>query len=127
MGMRPFGMKPQTIASIYKIHCQPKLMYDFEMININDSTLNELNSTQASLIKMNMSLSKFTKSTPLLNALKVESIMQIYFKFKILFIKQLIQINFTKDILEYLVEYYNNNTVPNQSFIFTKLTKQILR
>ena len=87
------------------------------MVHINRSTLNELNSTQATLIKMNLTLSKYALSTPILNALRIESIKHLYIKFKILFLKQIKLIPFTHSILDFLCEYYNQNTCPEQSFI----------
>ena len=44
------------------------------MAHINKAIIEDLNSTQATLIKMNLTLSKYAKSTPLLNALRIESI-----------------------------------------------------
>ena len=48
------------------------------MVHINKKTLNELNSSQATLIKMNLALSKYELSTQLLNALRIESIKHLY-------------------------------------------------
>ncbi len=59
IGLRPFAMNPLTMAKIYRIYCQPKFLYGLEMVHINKTTLNELNSSQASL-KMNLTLSKCT-------------------------------------------------------------------
>ena len=117
IGIRPFAMHPLSIAKIYRIYCQPKFLYGLEMVHINKATLEELNSTQSALIKMNLTLSKYAKSTPLLNALRIESIKHLYSKFKIIFIKQLKQIPFTSSIFNYLNSYYRINDCPEQSFI----------
>ena len=117
IGIRPFAMHPLSIAKIYRIYCQPKFLYGLEMVHINKATIEELNSTQATLIKMNLTLSKYAKSTPLLNALRIESIKHLYSKFKIIFIKQLKQIPFTSSILNFLNNYYRVNNCPEQSFI----------
>ena len=45
--------------------------------------------TQATLIKMNLTLSKYALLTPLMNALRIETIKLLYLKFKILFVRQL--------------------------------------
>ena len=87
------------------------------MLYISKTTLRELNTTQASLIKMNLKVSKYAKSSPLLDALRVESIKNLYNKFKILFVKQLRMIPFTKSLLEYLDDYYYDRQCPNESFI----------
>ena len=86
------------------------------MVHINKKTLNELNSSQATLIKMNLALSKYELSTQLLNALRIESIKHLYFKFKISFVKQIRRIPFTSSILDFLNEYYQDNACPEQSF-----------
>ena len=117
IGVRPLAMHPLSIAKIYRIYCQPKFLYGLEMVHINKATLNELNTTQATLIKMNLTLSKYALSTPLLNALRIESVKHLYLKFKIIFIKQLKQIQLTNSILNFLSEYYRVNICPEQSFI----------
>ena len=95
-------MSTLSIAKIYRIYCQPKFLYGLEMI------LRELNSMQASLVKMNLGLSKFAKSSPLLDTLRIESVKHLYHKFKILFDKQLQQIPFTNHLFKYLVLYLKN-------------------
>ena len=117
VGLRPFGMSPLTMAKIYRIYCQPKCLYGLEMLYISQTTLRELNTTQASLIKMNLKVSKYAKSSPILDALRIESIKHLYYKFKILFVKQLRMIPFTNSLLEHLDEYYFEKHCPNQSFI----------
>ena len=66
---------------------------------------------------MNLTLSKYALSTPLMNALRIESIKHLYVKFKILFVKQLKRIPLTSSKLEFLVEHYSDKTCPEQSFI----------
>ena len=117
IGLRPFAMNPLTMAKIYRIYCQPKFLYGLEMVHINKTTLNELNSSQATLIKMNLTLSKYALSTPLMNALRIETIKHLYFKFKILFVKQLKRIPLTSAILDFLEVHYLGNAGPEQSFL----------
>ena len=62
-------------------------------------------------------MSKYAKSSPILDALRIESIKHLYYKFKILFVKQLRMIPFTNSLLEHLDEYYFEKHCPNQSFI----------
>ena len=117
IGLRRYALSPLSLAKIYRIYCQPKFLYGLEMIYISQNTLRELNSTQAALIKMNLGLSKYARSSPLLDALRIESVKHLYHKFKILFVKQLQQIPFTRTLLEYLGDYYCDKTCPSQSFI----------
>ena len=114
-------MSTLSIAKIYRIYCQPKFLYGLEMI------LRELNSMQASLVKMNLGLSKFAKSSPLLDALRIESVKHLYHKFKILFVKQLQQIPFTNHLFKYLKEFYSDKNTPLQSFVQqTKETSKLI-
>ena len=127
IGLRQFAMSPLSIAKIYRIYCQPKFLYGLEMIYISQNTLRELNSMQASLVKMNLGLSKFAKSSPLLDALRIESVKQLYHKFKILFVKQLQQIPFTNHLFKYLKEFYSDKNTPLQSFVQqTKETSKLI-
>ena len=82
------------------------------MICISKSTLKELNTTQSTLIKMNLGLSKYARSSALLDTVRIESVKQLYYKFKLLFIKP-----FTNTLLEFLDEYYFEKECPSQSFI----------
>ena len=107
IGLRPFEMTPLTMAKIYRIYCQPKFLYGLEMIYISKGTLKKLNTTQSTLIKMNLGLSKYARSSALLDALRIESVKHLYYKFKIIFISQLKKIPFTNTLLE----------CPDQSFI----------
>ena len=72
IGLRQFAM---SIAKIYRIYCPQKSLYGLEMIYISQNTLQELNSMQASLVKMNLGLSKFW---PLLDNLRIESVKHRY-------------------------------------------------
>ena len=93
-----FEMTILTMAKIYRIYCLQKCLYGLEMLYISKTTLRELNTTQASLNKMNLKVSKYTKSSPLLDTLRIESIKNLYYKFKILFVKQLRMISFTNSL-----------------------------
>ena len=82
---------------------------------------------QASLVKMNLGLSKFAKSSLLLDALRIESVKHLYHKFKILFVKQLQQIPFTNHLFKYLEEFYSDKNTPLQSFVQqTKETSKLI-
>ena len=81
IGMRTFEMSPLTMSKIYRIYCQPECLYGLEMLYISNNTLRELNTTQSSLNKMNLRVSKYDKSSPLLDALRIESIEHLYYKF----------------------------------------------
>ena len=62
------------------------------------------------LIKRSIGLSKFAKTTPLFNCLKIESIRELYLKHKIFLLKQLNKNEFTSSVLKKL-RYFNTNKI----------------
>ena len=88
VGCRAFGLEPKILARLYSIYCQPIFNYGIELCHIKKSKLKNYDKSQACIIKRNIGLSKFTKNTALLEALKVRSISKIYYKSKILFYHQ---------------------------------------
>ena len=59
------------------------------MLHIRKCKLGEFDSHQATLIKNNIGLSKFSRSTPLLKALRIDTISYLYYKFKLIFLDQI--------------------------------------
>ncbi|CAF0931715.1 unnamed protein product [Brachionus calyciflorus] len=64
--------------------------------------LKELDTRQNILIKRMIGLKKFTHITPLNEALKLESVSQIYYKHKVFFLEQLLRNQSCKDVLLFL-------------------------
>ena len=61
------------------------------MLNISNTQINSLNIRQNILIKRSIGISKFSKTKPLFQCLKIESIQQIYLKHKVFFYKQIMK------------------------------------
>ena len=115
-GCKANALSPYTIAYIYKQYCQSIFKYGLELIEMSKKTLNELNIRQNILVKRAIGLSKYTKTKPLFNCLRIESIQQLYYKHKIFFVKQIYKNELTFNIFNYLIEYYRVATSKN-SFI----------
>ena len=73
-----------------------------ELIHINKSQIKKLDSRQASLFKITLGISKYCRNKPLLEAFRVSSLEELYFKHKFLFLKQLNNNLLAKNIFEYL-------------------------
>jgi hypothetical protein len=117
IGCRVNGLEPYTNAFVYRTYCQPIVCYGLEMLHIRKSKLKDYDSTQATLIKNSTGLSKYVRTTPLINALKVRSITHLYYRMKIAFLKQLKLNQLTSDILNDLIQSYKHSKIPEASFV----------
>lgn len=118
LGCRPQGVNPMTIAYLYKQYCQAIFKYGLEILYINKSDLDAYNKRQNILIKRSIGLCKYTKTSPLFHALKIESINAMYTKHKIFAIKQFKKNNLTNGIFNILKNYYDSKVLrlSNDSF-----------
>jgi hypothetical protein len=67
-------------------------------------------------MKNTFGLSKYCKSTPLLNSVGIKSILQLYEENLILFLKQIKQNSFTKEVYEILMSKYELFQPARESF-----------
>jgi len=68
------------------------------------------------MLKQAIGLSKYALSTPLLNALRVEKIDEIYLKQKLYFFKQIMSNKLSKDVFLFLKKFYPRNEAPHESY-----------
>ena len=71
------GANPLTIAHMYKTAIQPILTYGCSTIKLKPNDIDELEKVQTSLIKAALGLSKYSRNTPILRALKIKKIGRI--------------------------------------------------
>ena len=116
-GCRPGGLPPHTSAFMFRVYCQPIVAYCLEAVHVATSTLKRFDSRQATLLKSLVGLSKYARSTPLLLALKVSSITQLYHKMKLVYLKQLQANILTYNILGFLRAQYASIGAPSHSAI----------
>lgn len=117
IGCKPHALSHKTIAFLYKQFCQSILRYGLDNIFLNNNQISNLDIRQNILIKRALGLSKYCKTTPLLQVLKVESVRQLYNKHKIFMYKQAMNNSVTSEILEFLYEHYTYNKPPASSII----------
>jgi hypothetical protein len=123
LGCRPQGVNPMTMAYLYKQYCQAIFKYGLELLYINKSDLDAYNKRQNILIKRSIGLCKYTKTSPLFHALKIESINAIYIKHKIFAIRQFKKNNITNGIYNILKKYYDTKVLRlNNDSFFGQLT-----
>ena len=85
---------------------------------MSKNQLNEYNVRQNILIKRSIGLSKYVKTKPLFNCLRIESIQQLYYKHKVFFVKQIYKNELTFKSFNFLLDYYKNSkTNCKNSFI----------
>jgi hypothetical protein len=117
LGCKPRHLSPITIGFIYKQYCQSIFRYGLECLFLTSSKLNEYNIRQNLMIKQSIGLSKYALSTPLLNALRIEKIPEIYHKHKIYFFRQIMMNRLTKKVYETLKKHYTDKKIPKTSFV----------
>ena len=118
LGCRPHSLKPSSIAFIYKQYCQSIFRSGLDMLYINSSNLKAFNIRQSILIKRSIGISKYSKTTPLIEALKIQSIQELYTRHKIYFYKQIQKNELTNDVFNYLKSFYSTQiNAPKSSFV----------
>jgi hypothetical protein len=101
-GCRSGGLDPHSIAQMYRTFCQPILTYGFEMCRLSKKQIKDINVKQSSLIKNAIGVSKYSKSSALMEALKIDTVEFLYLKYKFLFQRQLREVDFTLKIYNFL-------------------------
>ena len=116
-GCRSGGLTPQLTAFMYRTYCQPILSYCLEAVEIGVTALHAYDSRQATLVKRFAGVSKYARSIPLLNALKIASVSHLYHKMKLVYLNQLQGNQLTNSILGHLRNMYQAVGAPKQSVV----------
>ena len=74
VGMKYPGCSSDVKAYLWNSICQPVLLYGFDSHNLSTKMLKDLESTQSTLVKNCMGLSKRSKSSSLLHALCIKTV-----------------------------------------------------
>jgi hypothetical protein len=117
IGCKPHALNPETIAFLYKQFCQSIFRYGLDNLFVNNNHLLNFNTRQNMLIKRALGLSKFCKTTPLFQVLKVESMKQLYYKHKIFMYKQVVNNTVSSEIFFFLKDHYDSIKAPVDSLI----------
>jgi len=97
---------PICMGFMYKQYCQSIFNYGLEIVTISKMLLKQLDIRQGILIKSFLGLSKFSRTRPLLDALCISSITDLYLKFKILFVKHIENNDLVFTVFGKLKEHY---------------------
>ncbi len=79
VGFYAGGLDPYTVAHIWKTALQPVLIYGVQAVHSNRSQLLSIDSAQASLVKTTLGLRRSSRSTPLLQAVKINKPSLLYY------------------------------------------------
>ena len=108
-------MSPHCLSFVYRVYCQSSLNYGMEVCFLNKKTLSHLDSCQSTLIKNNIGLSKYSRSGPLLDAIKIDKCSLVYWKMKFSFIKQVKKHPVTSSIFDFLLTHYGRSGCSDKS------------
>jgi hypothetical protein len=100
------GIEPATIAHIWKTAIRPVLSYSTQCLSLCNKSIQELDRTQARLLKSALGISKYCKSTQLLEALNVHTISTLINVYSM----DLIRSHFRKTTKGKLFYYYVETT-----------------
>lgn len=116
IGLHKNFINPICLGFIFKQFCQSTFVYGLELVSISRQQLKSFDTRLGILLKSCFYLSKFSRSKPLLNALRIDSFTHLYFKFKILFNKQVTHNQLTNSIYNDLSIFYQSKTSSKLSY-----------
>ena len=121
IGLHKLYMNPLCLGFMYKQFCQSIFVYGLEVVPISRQLRKQLDTRQAILLKRALDLSKYSRSRPLLNALKIQSVTELYFKFKALFFKQIKNNGLARTLYDSLDVHYSVHKASNASYLMQLL------
>jgi hypothetical protein len=116
LGCKLKSAAPELVGYLYKQFCQSAFRYHLDLLYISESKIKEFEIRQNLMLKRAIGIRKFGRFSPVLEAIKVESIEQIYMKHKIFFIKQLMNHRMCYNLLRFLHSDYEHFDQKNSSF-----------
>ena len=127
LACKPHALNPKIIAFVYKQFCQSIFKYGLENLNINTNQLKNFNTRQNILVKRAIGISKYCKTKPIFQVLKIESMMQLYAKHKIFFYRQIKCNSVTNAVFVWLHCHYKKSKASIESLIdqVNKISKQL--
>ena len=111
-GFKQGGVNPFLQISIYKSFCISRILFGFEIMNINKKTLKWLNIGQNDIVRYITGLSRNSHISNTLKILKLFDIYDLYFYMKLIFVKNLKSSFLCDYIFKYLlIANYKKNTL----------------
>ena len=88
-GFQQGGINPHLQSFVYKSFCLSRLLYGFEILTVNKSTINKMNVNQNSIIRYMTGLSKKSHISNTRKVLRILSINELNDYMKLIFVKNL--------------------------------------
>ena len=107
LGLDSNSMPVDLKLKLITIYCRPALLYGVADCKLSEQDVNELQSIEARILKKSLGLSKYCKTQPLLDALKVRSIEDTIKERKTSFLLQLMNNELTLSIINAQIKNYN--------------------
>ena len=127
-GMKPNALNPFLQAFLYNSFCMSKTTYSIGLMNINEKTVNVLNVMQNSLIRYMLRLHKSCHMSNIMKSLKILNIKHLICKYKINFVRQLLNHSVCSNIFKKLIDHQNNYNKKSNSFVMdVKVISNILK
>ncbi|RNA12751.1 hypothetical protein BpHYR1_032140 [Brachionus plicatilis] len=98
------SLKMEIKSQLYKTYCRPILTYGCEATKINRTLLRKIKSTESTIIKKSLGLSKRSKTTNLLHALNIAPTEDTLKLRKLAFAKRLENNVFTRKLVNKIIE-----------------------
>jgi hypothetical protein len=99
LGIDSYSMPIDLKIKLIKIYCTATLTYGMQCCDLTSKDRNDLHSTEAQLIKRSIGLNKYSKTTPLYNALFLNDMDTTLKIIKLKFLIQLMENDLCKHIL----------------------------
>jgi hypothetical protein len=103
IGIRNPKLRPYLKGFLYKTYCRQIMYYGLENYPLTKKELSNTQTTEGIIIKRFLNLNKKSRTTKLLHALYIEPTAHTILKQKLLFIKRLMNNDFTKNLIIYYV------------------------
>jgi hypothetical protein len=107
--MRKVGIADKETSAVlksflYKVYCRPILYYGVENLKLIKNDEKKIQSTEATLIKYALNLSKTSRTTKLILAMNLEPAAHRIQQIKLNFFKRILKNQFTAELTEKLIE-----------------------
>jgi hypothetical protein len=100
---------------LYKVYCRPILYYGVENLKLMKNDEKKIQSTEATLIKYALKLSKTSRTTKLILAMNLEPATHRIEHIKLNFFKRVLKNEFTAELTEKLIASFHSNNEKRMS------------
>lgn len=110
VGIADRQTSPNMKCFLFKVYCRPILHYGIENLTLTATDIKKIQTAEANMIKYSVNVSKRTRSTKLLEAMRIESTSNRVATIKLKFYLRLQNNELTNSIIEKLLAITESNT-----------------